>query len=89
MGNVIPAVCKRESSSFAPGCPIKTFGHDGKWMLMAHSAFALLQALSMGVPPDNIWLSGECTFCNPDKYYSYRYDKGAVGRQYAIAGIAS
>jgi hypothetical protein len=41
MGNVIPAVCKRESSSFAPGCPIKTFGHDGKWMLMAHSAFAL------------------------------------------------
>lgn len=47
-----------------------------------------LQALSMGVPPDNIWLSGECTFCNPDKYYSYRYDKEAVGRQYAIAGIA-
>jgi hypothetical protein len=43
MGNVIPAVCKRESSSFAPGCPIKTFGHDGKWMLMAHSAFALHQ----------------------------------------------
>jgi hypothetical protein len=54
MGNVIPAVCKRESSSFAPGCPIKTFGHDGKWMLMAHSAFALSGDLSSNAV--GLWL---------------------------------
>ena len=46
-----------------------------------------LQALSMGILQENIWLSGECTFCNPDKYYSYRHDKGVTGRQYAIIGI--
>jgi YfiH family protein len=39
------------------------------------------QAISMGVPGDLIWVSGDCTFCNPDRYYSYRYAKGATGRQ--------
>jgi copper oxidase (laccase) domain-containing protein len=40
-----------------------------------------LQAISMGIPDDRIWLSGDCTFCNPDRYYSYRYAKGTTGRQ--------
>ena len=39
------------------------------------------QALSMGVPPENIWMSGECTFCLNEKYYSYRFAKGPTGRQ--------
>jgi YfiH family protein len=39
------------------------------------------QALSMGVPPENIWMSGECTFCMTEKYYSYRFTKGPTGRQ--------
>jgi hypothetical protein len=42
-----------------------------------------LQALSEGVMPENIWMSEDCTHCRPDKYYSYRYSKGAPGRQYA------
>ena len=45
------------------------------------------QAISSGVPADNIWMSGECTFCLPEKYYSYRYAKGTTGRQYGIIGI--
>ncbi|HET6515583.1 MAG TPA: peptidoglycan editing factor PgeF [Thermodesulfovibrionales bacterium] len=39
------------------------------------------QALGMGVPQENIWLSGECTYCLPEKYYSYRFAKGSTGRQ--------
>jgi len=39
------------------------------------------QALSMDVPPDNIWMSDECTFCLTEKYYSYRFAKGPTGRQ--------
>jgi YfiH family protein len=39
------------------------------------------QAGSMGVPEDRIWVSGDCTFCNPDRYYSYRYAKRTTGRQ--------
>lgn len=45
------------------------------------------QALSMGIPEQNIWLSGECTFCLPDKYYSYRYAKGSTGRQGGFIGL--
>jgi hypothetical protein len=46
-----------------------------------------LQALSEGVLPGNIWMSDDCTHCLPDKYYSYRYSKGAAGRQYAYVSI--
>ena len=46
-----------------------------------------VQALDAGVLPENIWLSGECTFCNPDKFYSYRYLKGSAGRQGGFIGI--
>lgn len=45
------------------------------------------QALSLGVPLENIWMSDECTFCLPEKYYSYRYAKGATGRQCGFIGI--
>lgn len=44
------------------------------------------QALSMRIPQRNIWLSDECTFCNPDKFYSYRYSRGTTGRQGAFIG---
>ncbi len=44
------------------------------------------QALSLGVPEENIWISGECTYCNPDKFYSYRYAHGSTGRQGAFIG---
>jgi len=44
------------------------------------------QALSMGIPEGNIWLSEDCTFCRPDLYYSYRFSKGTTGRQGAFIG---
>jgi YfiH family protein len=40
-----------------------------------------IQALSMSVPEENIWQSSECTFCNPEKYHSYRYSGDCAGRQ--------
>ncbi|RJQ52780.1 MAG: peptidoglycan editing factor PgeF [Nitrospiraceae bacterium] len=46
-----------------------------------------MQALSMRIPPRNIWQSGECTFCNPDRFYSYRRSKGSNGRQGGFIGI--
>ena len=44
------------------------------------------QALSSGIPEENIWVSDDCTFCRPDKYYSYRFAKGTTGRQGAFIG---
>ena len=45
------------------------------------------QALQSGVPEKNIWISEECTFCNPEKFYSYRYSKGQTGRQGGFIGM--
>jgi len=45
-----------------------------------------LQAVSMGVSGRNIWVSPDCTFSNPDKYYSYRFSQGSTGRQAAFIG---
>jgi YfiH family protein len=45
------------------------------------------QALDLGVPEDNIWVSDDCTFCNPDRFYSYRYSKGSTGRQGGFIGL--
>ncbi len=52
----------------------------GKYFLDLSSA-NMQQAISAGVPESQIWISGDCTFCNPDRYYSYRYAKGTTGRQ--------
>lgn len=46
-----------------------------------------LQAISMKVPESNIWISPDCTYCKPDKYYSYRYAKGPTGRQGGFIGM--
>jgi YfiH family protein len=46
-----------------------------------------LQALSMGVPESNIWVSNDCTSCHPERFYSYRYAKGSTGRQAGFIGI--
>lgn len=46
-----------------------------------------IQALDAGVLQENLWLSGECTFCNPDKYHSYRYSKENAGRQGGFIGM--
>ena len=46
-----------------------------------------IQALSMGIIPQNIWQSEDCTFCNPQKYYSYRRSGGDTGRQGGFIGM--
>ncbi len=45
------------------------------------------QAISAGIHEKNIWVSEECTYCHPDKYYSYRFAKGTTGRQGGFIGI--
>jgi YfiH family protein len=46
-----------------------------------------IQARDMGILSKNIWQSDECTFCKPEKYYSYRYSKGLSGRQGGFIGL--
>jgi YfiH family protein len=53
------------------------------------SSANMVQALSLGVRKDNIWVSKECTFCNPDRFHSYRYHENHAGRQGGFIGIFS
>ncbi len=46
-----------------------------------------LQALSAGLSEGNVWMSDDCTFCNPEKFYSYRFSKGTTGRQAGFIGL--
>jgi hypothetical protein len=45
------------------------------------------QALSLGIPEENIWISHDCTYCNPEDYHSYRYEKAYNGAQGGFIGI--
>jgi len=58
---------------------------DGKICLDLQSANRI-QAGSEGVLPHNISVIEECTFCYPDKYFSYRYDR-TDNRQGAFIGM--
>ncbi len=67
---------------------------DGDYYLSANGSsfvdIALankIQVQDAGILSDNIWLSGECTFCNPNKYNSYRYSKENAGRQGGFIGM--
>lgn len=59
---------------------------DGRLYLdLSHAN--MIQALSTGIAQDNIWQSKECTSCNPDRFYSYRYSGGKTGRQGGFIGM--
>ncbi|HYF83260.1 MAG TPA: peptidoglycan editing factor PgeF [Clostridia bacterium] len=61
---------------------IKPFGYDKfKIDLWEINKQMLIEA---GVPEENITISGYCTKCNEDLFFSYRRDKGRTGSLSAI-----
>ncbi|OQX58312.1 hypothetical protein B5M50_04545 [candidate division KSB1 bacterium 4484_219] len=38
------------------------------------------QLLQMGIPAQNIEMAGLCTYCNSDKFFSARHQRGKTGR---------
>lgn len=47
----------------------------------------MLQASAAGIPRSAIWMSQECTFCNPLRFYSYRYQGRVAGSQGGFIGV--
>jgi YfiH family protein len=45
------------------------------------------QLLAMGIPENQITVLGQCTACNPRKFFSHRAEKGKTGRMMAVVGI--
>ncbi|MCD6490220.1 MAG: peptidoglycan editing factor PgeF [Thermodesulfobacterium sp.] len=44
------------------------------------------QALNCSIPPDNIWVSKDCTCCLNKYYWSHRFHKGKRGFQISFIG---
>lgn len=42
------------------------------------------QLRDIGIP--DVWVSGECTFCRPERYYSFRREKERAGRMLSFIG---
>lgn len=58
----------------------------GKWKLNLWQANRL-SLLAAGIPPENITVSGLCTSCDTDRFYSHRAEGGRTGRMAAVIGI--
>ena len=50
---------------------------DAENYQIALSEIVKKQIESVGVKKENITISSECTFCDPEKYFSYRRDKSS------------
>lgn len=57
---------------------------NGKGMLDL-AGLNVLQLTASGVSPERITVAGACTFCHPERFYSYRRDGDSAGRM--INGI--
>ena len=56
---------------------------DGKTLVDLRAANAR-RLLQLGLSPEHIDISHECTMCSHDKYWSHRYTKGRRGSQGAV-----
>jgi YfiH family protein len=89
MAYIAPSICQRH---FEVGSEVfeqfVRLDHDNKHFFTAIGndkfngdlvGIAKLQMLKLGLPESNIYLSGLCTYCREDLFYSYRKD-GVTGR---------
>ena len=85
-------VCCYETDGDVPAAMREAFGSEAtpylretppKWHvdLPGLNRLALLQA---GIPPEQITMSGECTCCDPERYWSHRKTGGVRGAMAAI-----
>ena len=56
---------------------------DGKTMVDLRTANAR-RLVQLGLKPENIDISDECTMCSHEKYWSHRYTKGRRGGQASV-----
>ena len=76
----VPAAVERYLSGDTQGLLVRR--PDGKTLVDLRSANAR-RLTQLGLPEGNIDISGECTVCSHDKYWSHRYTKGRRGSQAA------
>ena len=66
-----------------PATAYITAKENGKYMLDLRGVVCE-RLIQLGLKPDNIELTGGCTMCHPELYYSHRYSNGARGSLAAV-----
>jgi copper oxidase (laccase) domain-containing protein len=47
------------------------------------------QLLAAGLRQGSIFVTGQCTGCHPDRFFSHRIERGFTGRMMSVIGIAT
>ena len=66
--------------------PFFAEGTGGKFKVNLKGMNAL-RLKNCGVLTTNVDISGDCTLCKPEKYWSHRYTKGQRGSQAALISL--
>lgn len=77
-------VAEMFSDAFGPCCVVQK--ENGRKSVDLEAAI-LVQFARAGVPPGNITLADECTFCEDELYYSHRRDHGATGAMGSLLAV--
>jgi copper oxidase (laccase) domain-containing protein len=77
-------VGEKVARDFPPGCIHKRIN---RFYLDLPKVNAL-QVTGAGVPPENLEQHTECTYSNPDRFYSHRRDGAKAGRMAALISLA-
>lgn len=85
-GPSIGKCCYKVSDDLAVLFDEKYLDNRGAENYLDLSHFVKDKFLKAGVKEENIFVSGECTFCGDNRYQSYRGDKEKAGRMIAFIG---
>jgi YfiH family protein len=56
---------------------------EGAWYF-DNQGYLASRLIGLGVPPGGIFLHPQCSFCRPERWFSYRRDKDAAGRTLSL-----
>jgi len=87
LGPFIQSCCYKISSSVAILFSRDCLKKDKDGIKLDLGKVLVKQFIESGVKRRNISISKECTFCNQDKYYSYRREKDKSKRMIGFIGI--
>jgi polyphenol oxidase len=86
IGPAIGLCCYEVSAEVAKGFSM-WMPEYGAAAAPTHIDLAAVNAIQLArAEVDNVWTAGECTFCLPERYFSYRREKEQAGRMTSFIG---
>ena len=86
IGPSIGPCCYQVGQEVVLALGAKPIARDDGAISVDLAGIASLQAKKAGIAEDRIHMVRSCTCCNPDKFFSFRRDKEAAGRNISVIG---